>query len=101
PRSHCFPAPVPARRSSDLYSHAAAFVCPSRYEPFGVINLEAMACETPVVASAVGGIPEVVENGETGVLVPPGRPEARARAIAARSEGHTAGLQSRQPPGRR
>jgi glycogen synthase len=53
-----------------LYSHAALFVCPSVYEPFGIINLEAMACETPVVASAVGGIPEVVVHGETGVLVP-------------------------------
>ena len=53
-----------------LYSHAALFVCPSVYEPFGIINLEAMACERPVVASAVGGIPEVVADGETGVLVP-------------------------------
>jgi alpha-maltose-1-phosphate synthase len=52
-----------------LYSHAAVFVCPSVYEPFGIINLEAMACETPVVASAVGGIPEIVVDGETGVLV--------------------------------
>lgn len=54
-----------------LYTHAAIFVCPSVYEPFGIINLEAMACETPVVASAVGGIPEVVEHGETGLLVVP------------------------------
>jgi alpha-maltose-1-phosphate synthase len=54
-----------------LYTHAAIFVCPSIYEPFGIINLEAMACQTPVVASAVGGIPEVVEHGETGLLVPP------------------------------
>jgi alpha-maltose-1-phosphate synthase len=53
-----------------LYSHAAVFVCPSVYEPFGIINLEAMACETPVVASAVGGIPEIVVHGETGLLVP-------------------------------
>jgi len=53
-----------------LYSHAAVFCCPSVYEPFGIINLEAAACETPVVASAVGGIPEVVVDGETGLLVP-------------------------------
>ncbi|GAC1333744.1 MAG: hypothetical protein NVSMB22_25990 [Chloroflexota bacterium] len=53
-----------------FYSHAAVFCCPSVYEPFGIINLEAMACETAVVASAVGGIPEVVVPGETGLLVP-------------------------------
>jgi starch synthase len=53
-----------------LYSHAAVFICPSIYEPFGIINLEAMACGTPVVASAVGGIKEVVLPGETGLLVP-------------------------------
>jgi glycogen synthase len=53
-----------------LYSHAAVFVCPSVYEPFGLINLEAMACEIPVVAAAVGGIPEIVVHGETGLLVP-------------------------------
>ncbi len=54
----------------ELYSSAAIFCCPSIYEPFGIINLEAMACETPVVASAVGGIKEVVIDGETGILVP-------------------------------
>jgi starch synthase len=53
-----------------LYSHASVFCCPSVYEPFGIINLEAAACETPVVATAVGGIPEVVVDGETGLLVP-------------------------------
>jgi starch synthase len=53
-----------------FYSRAAVFCCPSVYEPFGIINLEAMACETAVVASAVGGIPEVVVPGETGILVP-------------------------------
>jgi glycosyltransferase involved in cell wall biosynthesis len=52
-----------------LYSHASVFCCPSIYEPFGIINLEAMACGTPVVASGVGGIPEVVVDGETGFIV--------------------------------
>jgi alpha-maltose-1-phosphate synthase len=52
-----------------LHSHAAVFVCPSIYEPFGLVILEAMACVTPVVASRVGGIPEIVVDGETGYLV--------------------------------
>ena len=60
---------VDQKTACELYSHAAVFVCPSIYEPFGIINLEAMACETPVVASAVGGIKEVVVDGETGFLV--------------------------------
>ena len=64
-----------------LYSHATCFACPSVYEPFGIINLEAMACGTPVVASAVGGIPEVVVDGETGLLVPPGNPALLAAAL--------------------
>jgi glycogen synthase len=76
-----------------LYSHAAVFCCPSVYEPFGIINLEAMACETAVVATAVGGIPEVVVPGETGLLVPfepeggesfePREPERFERDLAA------------------
>jgi glycogen synthase len=72
---------VPVEVVKQLYSHASVFVCPSVYEPFGIINLEAMACETPVVASAVGGILEVVEDGKTGFLVPPANPDALARSI--------------------
>ncbi|MDR2581671.1 MAG: glycogen synthase [Fibromonadaceae bacterium] len=53
-----------------LYSHATVFATPSLYEPFGIINLEAMACGTPVVGSSVGGIPEIIIEGETGFLVP-------------------------------
>jgi len=78
----------------ELYSAAAVFCCPSIYEPFGIINLEAMACETAVVATAVGGIKEVVVDGETGFLVPidqmeespfePRDPEKFARDLAAR-----------------
>jgi glycogen synthase len=61
---------VPKEEIIPLYSAASVFVCPSVYEPFGIINLESMACGTPVVASAVGGIKEVVIPGETGLLVP-------------------------------
>lgn len=61
---------LPKPEVIQLYSHASVFCCPSIYEPFGIINLEAMACETAVVASAVGGIKEVVVHNETGVLVP-------------------------------
>ncbi|MDJ0646719.1 MAG: glycogen synthase, partial [Flavobacteriaceae bacterium] len=61
---------LPKEEIIQLYSHAAVFCCPSIYEPFGIINIEAMACETSVVASAVGGIKEVVVDGETGILVP-------------------------------
>ena len=76
-----------------LYSNCQVFCCPSVYEPFGIINLEAMACRAPVVASAVGGIKEVVVEGETGYLVPfdqdpvtsfPTEPEKFARDLAAR-----------------
>ncbi|HEY3065454.1 MAG TPA: glycogen synthase [Methylomirabilota bacterium] len=72
---------VPVEEVTQLYSHAAVFACPSVYEPFGLINLEAMACETAVVASAVGGILEVVDDGKTGLLVPPGQPAALATAL--------------------
>jgi glycosyltransferase involved in cell wall biosynthesis len=65
----------------NLYNEAAAFACPSVYEPFGIINLEAMACETPVVATRVGGIKEVVVDEETGLLVPPSDPAKLGRAI--------------------
>ena len=81
PRARWIPEMVPAADVIQLYSHAALFVCPSRYEPFGVINLEAMACETPVVATAVGGIVDVVEPGVTGLLVPPADPRGLAGAI--------------------
>ena len=82
------------RKVIELYAQAAVFCCPSIYEPFGIINLEAMACETAVVASAVGGIKEVVVDGETGFLVPidqmnespfePVDPDRFARDLAAR-----------------
>ncbi len=77
----------------ELYSHARVFCCPSVYEPFGIINLEAMACGAPVVASATGGIKEVVVDNKTGFLVPfdpdpvtgfPTDPDRFARALAHR-----------------
>jgi starch synthase len=60
---------LPRQDVRQVLSHALAFLCPSVYEPLGIVNLEAMACETAVVASRVGGIPEVVMDGETGLLV--------------------------------
>jgi len=61
---------LPREAVRQVNTHADVFACPSIYEPLGIVNLEAMACETAVVASAVGGIPEVVVDGETGLLVP-------------------------------
>ena len=81
PRVRWINAMLPVADVVELYSHAAVFVCPSIYEPFGLINLEAMACGTPVVATRVGGIPEVVVDGETGWLVPPGDEAALAQAL--------------------
>jgi alpha-maltose-1-phosphate synthase len=85
---------VPRPALVQIISHASVFVCPSIYEPFGLINVEAMACAVPVVASAVGGVPEIVVDGETGFLVPfvpsgdafgtPAEPEAFSAAIAER-----------------
>ncbi len=62
--------PIPEEKKVALYAQAAVFVCPSVYEPFGIINLEAMSCGTPVIASKIGGIPEIVVPEETGLLVP-------------------------------
>jgi alpha-maltose-1-phosphate synthase len=81
PNVHWINRMVPVDQVVQLYSHASVFVCPSVYEPFGLINLEAMACGTAVVASAVGGIVEVVEDGKTGILLPPSRPNELAAAI--------------------
>jgi starch synthase len=83
---------VTKKEAIQLYSNARVFCCPSVYEPFGIINLEAMACRAPVVASATGGIKEVVVDGETGYLVPfdqdpvtsfPNDPDKFARDLAA------------------
>ena len=81
PNAHWIGEMVPVEEVVQLYSHASVFVCPSVYEPFGLINLEAMACGVPVVASAVGGIVEVVQDGVTGSLVEPRHPSQLAAAI--------------------
>jgi alpha-maltose-1-phosphate synthase len=87
---------LPRAAAIQLYSHCAVFCCPSVYEPFGIINLEAMACHAPVVASATGGILEVVVDGVTGCLVPfeqdsvtgfPVHPDEFSRALAAKILG--------------
>ncbi|HXR37488.1 MAG TPA: glycogen synthase [Terracidiphilus sp.] len=84
---------VTKQEAIQLYSNCRVFCCPSVYEPFGIINLEAMACRAPVVASATGGIKEVVVDGQTGYLVPfdqdpvtsfPRDPTAFARDLASR-----------------
>jgi alpha-maltose-1-phosphate synthase len=72
---------LPKREVIQLLTHATVFVCPSLYEPLGIVNLEAMACGTAVVGSRVGGIPEVVADGKTGLLVPADDPAALARAL--------------------
>src|SRR5437660_5320984 len=83
------PEPLPRSEVVQIMSHATVFCCPSIYEPLGIVNLEAMACETAVVATATGGIPEVVDDGTTGVLVPieprddaTGEPKDRERFAA-------------------
>lgn len=83
---------LPREKVRVLYSHARVFACPSLYEPFGIINLEAMSCETPVVGSAVGGIPEIIIESKTGHLIPltpvsrtdfnPAQPETFQKAFA-------------------
>jgi alpha-maltose-1-phosphate synthase len=77
------PGMLAKREVIQILSHATVFACPSLYEPLGIVNLEAMACGTAVVGSRVGGIPEVVADGRTGLLVPPGDPDVLADALSA------------------
>ena len=85
---------LPKPEVIQILSHATVFACPSIYEPLGIVNLEAMACETAVVATATGGIVEVVDDGVTGLLVPiepgddaTGEPRDPAAFAAAFAEG--------------
>jgi starch synthase len=75
------PEMLPKPEVIQLLTHATVFACPSIYEPLGIVNLEAMACGTAVVGSRTGGIPEVVADDETGLLVPVGEPEPLADAL--------------------
>jgi alpha-maltose-1-phosphate synthase len=77
------PAMLAKTEVIQILSHATVFACPSLYEPLGIVNLEAMACGTAVVGSRVGGIPEVVADGRTGLLAPAGDPDALAAALNA------------------
>jgi starch synthase len=77
------PEMLPKPEVIQLLTHATVFACPSIYEPLGIVNLEAMACGTAVVGSRTGGIPEVVADGETGLLVPVGEPAPLAEALNA------------------
>ena len=109
PSIHWIAEMVPVDKLVSFYSGAALFVCPSVYEPFGIINLEAMACSVPVVATRVGGIPEAVADGETGVLVPieqekppsfePRDPEKFSRDLAAAVDRLMADPDARQRMG--
>jgi glycosyltransferase involved in cell wall biosynthesis len=74
---------VPRSRMPDFWNSAGIAVVPSLYEPFGLVALEALACGVPVVAAAVGGLREIVVDGESGILVPPGDPAALAKALLA------------------
>ena len=74
---------VPRSRMPDFWNSVSIAVVPSLYEPFGLVALEALACGVPVVATAVGGLPEIVVDDESGILVPPGNPAALARALLA------------------
>ncbi len=76
-----FPGRVDHQKAMSLFAGCTIFVLPSRHEPFGIVNLEAMAHARPIVASRVGGVPEIVSNDENGLLVPPGDADALATAL--------------------